>query len=571
MAIKIRSLANADEAFVVWNAEKIPGCLGFALQRRQIEMNGRRRTAYVKNRMGFEDEPARPGENRPSDEWPFQRYSWLDYEVHNGDRVQYRVIPVYENPEGTNVRLDTDSASDWTSEITLSAAGGDFQFYFNRSFMMSDFVGTSVKGDLSKHSLNRLAQPITHEFRRLLHGQLGDKLLELLHEAQNHKDYHVYAALFKLADGEILDKLASLEDRAHIVLANGDTHRKGRDDNREARKKLRRTGAEINDRMLWYKGLGHNSFMVISHGEGDPQLAWTGSLDWTTPGLCTQLNSGILIQNPEIAQKYLEQWRRLKEAGSDFTEELIAANDQPKQGSDWTLWFTRTSDQRDLDHCRKLIRQAGDAIFFLMCEPGPEGLQNEVMGRKSQLHIQGVINSINQSHDRDKHCKNVNVQMMHANEHHHFNLGVVQPVGLHQDDLGWWSREIIRRFFVTSPSQAFGFALLHSNIVVIDPFGESPAVMAGSHNLGISGTQKNDENLMIIEGNQELAKKCAVHILSVYDHFQERAFLLREGRLQNELRRDDRWQNISLAARQDIAFWMRQKQQKVRWAGQVTS
>ena len=46
---------------------------------------------------------------------------------------------------------------------------------------------------------------------------------------------------------------------------------------------------------------------------------------------------------------------------------------------------------------------------------------------------------------------------------------------------------------------------VHSKVVVIDPFGKNPVVITGSHNLGYKASTKNDDNMVIVEGNAPLA------------------------------------------------------------------
>lgn len=51
-----------------------------------------------------------------------------------------------------------------------------------------------------------------------------------------------------------------------------------------------------------------------------------------------------------------------------------------------------------------------------------------------------------------------------------------------------------------------GHAIIHDKIIVIDPMAkEGCAVITGSHNLGYKASYDNDENLLIIRGNQPLA------------------------------------------------------------------
>jgi phosphatidylserine/phosphatidylglycerophosphate/cardiolipin synthase-like enzyme len=60
-------------------------------------------------------------------------------------------------------------------------------------------------------------------------------------------------------------------------------------------------------------------------------------------------------------------------------------------------------------------------------------------------------------------------------------------------------------------------------VVVIDPNGQTPIVVTGSHNSSVNASTKNDGNLVIIRGNRALAQAYAVNLQSVYDHYEFRA------------------------------------------------
>jgi phosphatidylserine/phosphatidylglycerophosphate/cardiolipin synthase-like enzyme len=69
-----------------------------------------------------------------------------------------------------------------------------------------------------------------------------------------------------------------------------------------------------------------------------------------------------------------------------------------------------------------------------------------------------------------------------------------------------------------------GTAVGRDKMVVIDPLPANCVVAAGSQNLGFKASYENDENLLIIKGNQSLAQAYAVHALDVYDHYRFRAW-----------------------------------------------
>src|SRR6185295_18182468 len=85
------------------------------------------------------------------------------------------------------------------------------------------------------------------------------------------------------------------------------------DGNAPARARLNAAGIVTIDRLLKSKGLGHNKFLVMSKA-GKPKAVWTGSTNWSTTGLCTQVNNGLLVEHDDVARIFREQWNRLRDA-----------------------------------------------------------------------------------------------------------------------------------------------------------------------------------------------------------------------------------------------------------------
>jgi len=69
-----------------------------------------------------------------------------------------------------------------------------------------------------------------------------------------------------------------------------------------------------------------------------------------------------------------------------------------------------------------------------------------------------------------------------------------------------------------------GVAIIHDKIIVIDPMSAADCVViTGSHNLGFKASYCNNENLVILRGNQPLAAAYAAHVLDVFEHYRFRA------------------------------------------------
>jgi phosphatidylserine/phosphatidylglycerophosphate/cardiolipin synthase-like enzyme len=64
--------------------------------------------------------------------------------------------------------------------------------------------------------------------------------------------------------------------------------------------------------------------------------------------------------------------------------------------------------------------------------------------------------------------------------------------------------------------------MVHSKVVVIDPYGANPVVMTGSHNMGPKASGVNDENLIFVQGNAELASQYAGKIMEIYSQYRWR-------------------------------------------------
>ena len=96
--------------------------------------------------------------------------------------------------------------------------------------------------------------------------------------------------------------------------------------------------------------------------------------------------------------------------------------------------------------------------------------------------------------------------------------------------------------------------------IIIDPFGKNPVVITGSHNLGPKASKGNDDNLVIIKGDPELAATYAVNIEAIYASYRWRYNRLnsKKAREFTKLEDNDEWQDGHLqgAQLQELNFWL---------------
>jgi phosphatidylserine/phosphatidylglycerophosphate/cardiolipin synthase-like enzyme len=550
--MKIKLCHNGDDVFVAWKPDGfIADCRGFALLRRRNGVE-----EVISTWVGFEDDDAELGERRASTNWPIQKYQWTDYMAEPGDRLQYRVVPMV-GPDKNNLKTDVANASEWTDEITLShEAERKIESYFNRGIVAAQWVSRRLgitDDNLKTKALRKVISTPGDSFREYLTGPLGARLFEILHKAAKAKS-KVYAALYELDDEQLETALKKIGKRAHVVLANGSVKKKGQDQNKRARKQLKGK-VDLHNRMISPRALGHNKFLVIED-KGKPRWIWTGSQNWTKTGLCTQANNSLLIDDFKLARQYRRQWDLLKDAGNDSPQTLKRANCKPRTvvigKTKERLWFTPTMGQVDLDEAKKLILGAKQAILFLMFNPGPrDTLLNSIIARArkgsaaKRLYIKGAIN-------QDPSTTKNPVQLFDQSNVQRTDYDVVLPAAIDK----------ATKYFVREMKKLpKTFAMVHSKVVLIDPFG-NPILLTGSHNLGPKASGKNDENLLIIRGAPNLAGAYATNIMAIYNQYRWRFRRQTQpkSRRWKGLHDNDTWQKGYLkpgsAALREIDFWV---------------
>jgi hypothetical protein len=569
VTLKLTVYKNCDDAQLFWrlaNGEDfdtpLDGCLGFMIERQRRLENGQwSKPEILRNRVGFEKQsnvdPNDPkARTRPSNVWPFQRYDWTDHGANNGQEVKYKVTAVGVPRTGQigEVVLPNLANSAWTAAISIDAKADDtFEAYFNRGFVMSQFVARIARengwkaADI-KANIKELEEPL----RLFLSGELRLALLNLIDEAIASPLLELYCALYELTDAELIGRLKKLGSRAHIVLSNGsDKHGDG---NAEARDKLKNAKVDVRDRMLGTKGLGHNKFVVsVRKKDGHPNKVWTGSTNWAPTGLCTQVNNGLLIKESDVAQLFLDQWHRLADAGDGFPKDLVEKNAKsPRVVGNTDVWFTRvrnkstkhTSPGSDVQALIEHVNSAKKMILYVMFQPGAEPLTSILRRLKENIYIRGVVSTVISSNIEKFQLADIDT------ESQPYETALVQPEGVVQS-FSAWVREVTRSEFMFPPQKPpIGHAITHSKMIVIDPLGADCKVITGSHNFSASASEANDENFVVIEGNRALAEAYSVACLGTYAHYSWRAYLKRQFEKGEQpwsyLRDEPKWQSIRL-------------------------
>ena len=526
----VKVIANSDQAFLAWQfQEAIPNCIGFAVYKKHTGESDAV-AEPLPNKVGFVGQTHEAGEQRPSTIWPIQRFTWADFTVTKGDRVSYKIVPMLL--EGEKLRKDESNASDWTNETTIDT-GEQFQAYFNRGIISSQFFShMRANFDNGTKSVKSIIDGDANEIRDYLGGHLSAELMSILDSIKANPNITVFAALYELQQNDLIEKLAAIGDRAHVVLANGSFKAAGEDKNEASRATLRSGGVEVFDRIVSPNHFGHNKFLVIKEGETLKHV-WTGSTNWTPGGLFSQVNNGLYIQDSEdLALAYFSAWEKLRDAGSSSTDPaLLEFNATSKPSEEFPhVWFSPKNETGDLNEVAAMMDKAG-AILFLMFNPGPNGtLFNKILELQARENAPFIHGVVNQDPGMSSH-----LVFFHQENSTSANWDEILPQKI-SEDFGFFSTE-----------QSAGMVTIHSKIVVIDPFSDNATVALGSNNLGPKASTKNDDNLIILK-DKKLVEEYAVNILGVYDHYRWRYSLANNASGFKGLSKDNDWMSKYMAS-----------------------
>ena len=552
MSIAVKAYANADDVLLAWEPNPWSNdWVGFQIERRG---NTTQKISVLANRI-----PAQAGRGPvqetgvSSTQSPIRRCIWTDYGAVSTDSVSYRVTGM-KSAAGKTFAPDPTSASDWTAPLVASADVGDgLSCYFNRGTLMSQvvtrFVGNDVTGSSLHKFIGNLKTP-GYPARRYLAGDALTEILDFLSDA-DRRGSEIYAAIYETDDQQLVDALKPFGKRGHVLIGNGTANKP------DISTQLEAASLVVKHRDLSNAGRSspsvHNKFVVESGAAGkNPSRVLTGSTNWTTSGLCTQLNNMLIIENPTIAARYLDQWNKLVADGNAMPAALKASNSKPTTDSNIELFFAATNGEAEFKPVLDLIAGAKEGTLFLMFMPGQSPLLDALLDRsaKNDIYVRGVVSSVQPSAKGD--IGSADGQVIKSGvPTQSFHDNVLLPNGISAQDAPSWENP---EFGIGSIRAAM-HAIVHSKTIVVDPFSEDCAVVTGSHNFSVAASQKNDENLVIVRGNQKLAQAYAVHINGVYDHYSWRAFLANGGDPKQIYQPLNGWMPGGARA-QELAFWM---------------
>ena len=280
---------------------------------------------------------------------------------------------------------------------------------------------------------------------------LEKRLVHRLRAAQAQVD----AALYDLDAAPIADALIEAYNRG--VQVRIVTEADNSDDSEIER--LREVGIPVVDDGD-NEGLMHHKFIVI-----DEQYVWTGSYNTTYNGAYKNSNNVILIDSAQLAYNFTQEFRELflaahvgKPSSAFVAYPKIALGD----GTEVVTYFSPGGDT--ISPLVKEIKSAEQSIHFMAFSFTHDALGSAMRDRfKSGIDVRGVFE-----------------ERQANNEYSEYEA--MKKAGLS---------------VVLDKKRG----AMHHKVIVID----RETVITGSYNFSKNAEKRNNENLLIIKGNSEIA------------------------------------------------------------------
>jgi phosphatidylserine/phosphatidylglycerophosphate/cardiolipin synthase-like enzyme len=430
---------------------------------------------------------------------PIQSFYWSDYTAKPGHDYTYRFVPRYGMPKN----LQTHDGVEATIDISTSdPADGTHGVYFNRGVAASQAYAN--KFELPP---NKLPPAKRAEALRWLSRGLIEAILGFIGQASS-PGQALRAAVYEFTQADVLAAFKKAhDDGAEVQIVY---HAKADDIGKGNRKAIDRAGlpeAILTERTN--AQIAHNKFIVFceknSGGALSPQSVWTGSTNLSEGGIFGHSNVGHAVRDPAVAGAFLDLWTRLEQnPKGDELRDWVSTNSpfdaanagaagiqtlfSPRHGLAPLKWYaTRFGGGTSSVHITEAFGMG--AIFETALEAYTgEGLHYVLLDKRDN--------------NQDQWARGTKIF-----------VSVGSRGG--PSTLARWAKERLTGFNPRVP-------YLHTKVLMIDPLGENPTVITGSANFSPASTSSNDENMLVISGDTELADVYLTEFSRIFNHFYAR-------------------------------------------------
>ena len=468
--------------------------LGFAFERKE-DKTGKR--IWLNGQKCFQSvipDPV-PGQQYPTHLHPIQSFLWKDFTVDPNTSYTYKITPVFGQP------LKPEYGDSRELPIkTEPHMKGKHGIYFNRGVSGSQSYAEKF-GNQRPDKMEGAQQELAYEW---LSRGLFEELKEFIRSAK--KGQQLRGAFYEFHFDKVLVEFKNARDTGVDVqiVYSGKSYKK------ENEAAIAAVGIKDIAHLFRDKQVNepHNKFMVLCDKKGNALKVWTGSTNISEKGIFGQCNTGHIVNDKSIADKYLQYWKALSgnPKKDTLSTEVISiqndvAHDQIKNGI--TVFFSPRQSLNMLQQYADLIQDATEMVCCIY--PFNVDKRFQTVFQMDKPYIRYIL--LDQRSKYNTFVTNDKDVEVTAGAY------IKSPVDQ-------WASETSAGRIIHS-----GVDFVHNKIILIDALTDKPIVITGSANYSENSTTLNDENTLCIKGDKRVADIYFTEFVRLFDHFSFREWL----------------------------------------------
>ncbi len=487
--LAVQAVAGTDVVMLGMDldADLTSDLLGFAI-RRTDHTEGQR--YWLRNQLGFRIN----GTSSSYSSWdnPIQTFRWGDYTAKPGHDYTYEVRAL----GGTPARL-APVAVQQVRVQTMTVDAGVHGVVFNRGVIASQYYAERFGNKQPDQIANGAAYT-------WLSAGLVEALTAFIGQAAG-AGYSLRAAVYEFSWQPVLQAfgVAAASGADVRIVADWTGSSTGPRDTTDAAVTTAGIAGLVIHRT--HIAIAHNKFIVLLK-DGAPVSVWTGSTNVTEGGLYGQSNVGHIVRDPAIAARYLDYWNRLVDnpLQRDFKPWNDTRPAMPIQRlrTGTTTVFSPRTTVAALDWYGTLADRADSGLFLTAAF----GVSAPLMAAltKDRDFLKYVL--------LDTDSGGAELMIRDADPDNQVTVGAVIGKG------GWgqWIKEV-----TLAANKHVRY--IHTKFLLIDPLSDDPIVVTGSANFSKASTISNDENMLVIRGDTDVADVYLTEFMRLFTHYEFRA------------------------------------------------
>lgn len=491
-------------------------------------------------------------------EHPVQSFVWDDFTAKPDRLYEYAFYPIRGRPK----YLDRTASPVRIRVRTERLYGGTHDVFFNRGVASSQ----AYRRKFGNRRLDDMPPSERAEALQWLTRDLDEAIVAFIQAAQPGDS--LLGCFYEFRYEPVVREIKAAIDRGVVVRlivdakVNEYTDKHGtfhpsfpREENLET---LNRAGIPEDAIVLREarpNDIQHNKFLVLIRANDGPAEVWTGSTNLSLGGFAGQTNVGHWVRDPAVAAHFVDYWELLRQdpgapAGATRSEASRANRDQhvavanllptPTEIDEIPAGVTPIFSPRAGDQVLQLYARMVDSAESCACITLAFGVNRGFKERLSDnTEADHVVFLLLEREDRPNPRASTPFVRLDASNN------VYQAWGSYfKDPLYQWARETNARALGINKHVAY----IHSKFLLMDPLGPDPIVVTGSANFSTASTNSNDENMLLIRGEQQVADIYFTEFNRLFNHYYFRSVRERSSGAETNLPgaslfldEDDRW------------------------------